>query len=356
MPFSDVRAWVRGRARQLPGVAWRDAKIRELRSENRRLATALAMDEKVVEPEQSDGPSFARYVYAERRINAHLGDRNFPGRPNQIARKLKSYSFAQSHGVRIPGLLGLWDEPEDIPWDTLPDRLVIKSHTGAASRGVFPLRRVDGRWFVVTRPEPVEPTQIVERLTALVSAGRIGGPFFAQELIGEGRDDTLPTEIRVFGFYGEVGVVNVRRTTRLGDDAGTRTRRFLEDGRPGPLHSRHDEEISLPDVFEAAVDVGRRLSLHIPRAFVRVDLLDGGGEVVFGELTPRPGGPHYFGAEHDLLLGELWEKAQARVLNDVFEGSDYSLKFGQGPRELTIGDRQYIPDEGWISSSPGESE
>ena len=349
----SVSAWARGRAKRLPGIAWRDAKIRELRAKNRRLAATLSDVEKLAEPEQTDGPSFARYVYAERRINAHLGERNYPGRSNQIARKLKSYSFAQSHGVRIPKLLGLWDAPEDIPWDSLPDQLVLKSNTGASSRGVFPLRRIDGRWYVVTRPEPIEPAAIVERLTGLARDLLVEGPFFAQELIGEGRDDTLPTEIRVFGFYGEVGIVNVRQTTSMGDNAGTKSRRFLEDGSPGSRHRRHDDTISRPHTFDAAVEVGRRLSLHIPRAFVRIDLLDGGDEVVFGELTPRPGGPHYFGAEEDLRLGELWERAQARVLNDVYDGSDHTLRFGPGPRELTIGDRLYLPDQGWVAPSGG---
>ena len=41
---------------------------------------------------------------------------------------------------------------------------------------------------------------------------------------------------------------------------------------------------------------------------------------------------------------------KARVLNDVIDGSDYSLKFGDGPRELVIGDRQYLPDKGWLTS------
>ncbi len=349
VPRRYVRGWVRTRARRLPPVAWRDAKIQELRTEKRRLAAALSAAEKRAEPAQNEAPSFARYLYASRRINAHLGRRNVPGRGNQIARKLNSYSFAQSHAIRIPTLLGLWDTPEDIPWDELPDRIVLKSHTGASSRGVFPLRRIDGRWFVVTRPEPIEPTEIVEQLTSLVRARRIDGPFFGQELVGAGRDDALPTEVRVHCFYGEVGVVNVRRATSHGDNAGTRTRRFLPDGSPGPPHRWHSDDVELPDAFHTAVDVGRRLSTHIPRAFVRIDLLDDDGDVVFGELTPRPGGPHYFGPEYDQRLGELWERAQARVLNDVFDGSDYSLKFGPGPRELTIGDRLYVPDQGWVA-------
>ena len=161
-------------------------------------------------------------------------------------------------------MVGLWDTPEDIPWDDLPDQVVLKSHTGASSRGVFPLRRIDGRWFVVTRPEPIEPAEVVEQLTALAREGRIDGPFFGQQLIGEGRDDALPTELRVYCFYGEVGVVNVRRATSHGDNAGTRARRYLPDGSPGPRHLRHDDDIELPDVFHTAVDVGRRLSTQSP--------------------------------------------------------------------------------------------
>jgi hypothetical protein len=326
-------------------VAWRDAKIRDL-------TAALSRVEKDLAAQRSgkaDTPSFARYIYADRRINAHLGERNIPGRSNQIARKLRAYSFAQSHGVRIPQMLGLWERPEDIPWDDLPDHIVLKSHTGAASRGVFPLRRVDGRWTVVTRDEPIEPAEIVARLVKLLQDGQVGGPFFGQELIGGGRDNTLPTEVRVFGFYGEVGMANVRRATSHGDNAGTKVRRFLEDGTAGPRHPLHDDAIVLPHIFEAAVDIGRRLSTRVQRPFVRIDFLDDDGEVVFGELTPRPGGPHYFGAEDDLRLGEIWERAQARVLNDVIDGSDYSLKFGDGPRELVIGDRPYLPDQGWLA-------
>ena len=143
----------------------------------------------------------------------------------------------------------------------------------------------------------------------VASTGRI----FGQQLIGEGRDDALPTEIRVFCFYGEVGVVNVRRAHEP-----RRQRRHEDSPIPPRRESRappsawHDDDIELPDVFHTAVDVGRRLSMHVPRAFVRVDLLDDDGDVVFGELTPRPGGPHYFGPEDDRRLGELWERAQAR--------------------------------------------
>ena len=342
---------MRSLVRQLPPVARRDEKIRRLRSKNRRLDAALSAAEKLAQPTESDAPSFARYVYAARRINAHRVGRSVPGGANQIARKLNSYSFAQSHGVRIPTLLGLWNTPADIPWDDLPDQIVLKSQTGAASRGVFPLRRIDGRWFVVTRDEPIEPAEIVTQLSDLIRDRRISGPIFGQELIGAGRDNALPAEVRVFGFYGEVGMANVLRRAMHGSNAGTRSRRYLEDGSPGPRHHLHfpEDDTGPPESFETAVEIGRRLSAQIPRPFVRIDFLDDDGDLVFGELTPRPGGSNYFGPEDDGRLGELWERAQARVLSDVIDGSDYSLKFGDGPRELVIGDRQYLPDQGWLA-------
>ena len=330
-------SWARSRARKLHALAWRDEAIRKFREERARYGTAAA-----------DEPSFFRQMYADRRINAHMADRNLPDRGNLVARKLKAYSFAQSHGVRIPVIHGIWDSPEEIRWDDLPDGVVIKTHTGAFSRGVFPLRRNHRAWTIVTQHEPVSSDEIVERLRQLTAEGRIGGPYFAEELLGGGRDNALPTETRIFAFYGEVGMVNVRKPTDHGNPDGTAIRRFLEDGTPGPLHPSHDETLQPPALFDELVAVGRRLSLSIPRPFCRIDLYDVDGEVVFGELTPRPGGSQNLGPETDLRLGELWERAQARLLNDVIDGADLRLRFGPNPRELQVGDTgTYVADQGW---------
>ena len=330
-------SWARARARKVHALAWRDETIRRLTDERAGFGTA-----------EADLPSFFRQMYADRRIHAHMGDRNFPDRGNLVARKLKGYAFAQSHGVRIPIIHGIWDTPEEIRWDDLPDDVVIKTHTGAFSRGVLPLRRSHGAWTIVTHFEPISSEEIVERLRGLADAGRVGGPFFAEELLGGGRDNALPTEARIFGFYGEVGMVNVRRPTDHGNPQGTAIRRFLEDGTPGPIHPSHDDSLESPDLFDELVSVGKRLSLSIPRPFCRIDLYDVDGEVVFGELTPRPGGSQNLGPETDHRLGVLWERAQARLLNDVIDGADYGLQFGPQPRGLRVGDSGlYLPDQGW---------
>jgi len=298
---------------------------------------------------QADVPSFFRHAYADRRIFRHMRAHVDIDDPADLfGHKLSGYSFAQSHGLRIPVLHGLWDEPEHIAWDELPDRTVIKPHTGHHSHGVFPLRRHSGEWTIVTKTGPTSPTAVVEQLRQLTAERKIGGPYFAEELFGGGEGNVLPTEVRVFTFYGEVGLVNVRKSSDHGNIEGVAICRFLEDGTPGPVHPHHDDSITPPANFDELVAVGKRLSLAIPRPFVRVDLYDLDGEVAFGELTRRPGGSQDLGAATDRRLGELWEKAQARLFSDLIDGASFSLSYGLGPRELMIGDRAYVPPHGWV--------
>lgn len=332
-------SWARARARNLHAIAWRDRTISRLQAERELLG----------QPE-ADVPSFFRHAYADRRIFRHMKAHVELDDPADLfGRKLAGYSFAQSHGLRIPVLHGLWDEPEDIGWDELPDRTVIKPHTGHHSHGVFPLRRHADEWTVVTRTEPTSPTAVAERLRRLTDEGKISGPYFAEELYGGGEDDVLPMDVRVFTFYGEVGLVNVRKSSDHGNSAGVSVSRFLEDGTPGPVHPLHDDSITPPANLEELVAVAKRLSLAIPRPFVRVDLYDIDGDVAFGELTRRPGGSQDLGTATDRRLGELWEKAQARLFSDLIDGASFSLSYGPEPRELMIGDRAYVPPQGWVS-------
>jgi hypothetical protein len=320
-------------------LAWRDETIRTLRTDHQQLVEQLA----------AATPSFLQHTLADRRIDAHMSDRNFPDRGNLVARKLKSYAFAQSHGVRVPTIYGLWDKPEDIDWPSLPDEVVIKSNTGASTRGVFPLRRMDGAWSIVTKSSPIASEDIVARLRSRHAERQIGGPFFAEELLGGGRDNRLPDEVRVAAFYGEIAHVVLRQVPDHGNTRTVKARRVSIDGAALDGDEQTDD-LAVPGNLDEIVDVARRLSSCIPRPYVRVDLYDIAGEVVFGELTPRPGSPK-LGADLDRRLGELWEEAEARVLNDVIDGGDYRMRFGPGPRELRVGDvGVFGPERGWADA------
>ena len=292
-------------------------------------------------------PSFRRYIYAERRIADHLKRLDDSDRGHLVTRKLKSYAFARSYGVDVPDVFGVWDLPQDIVWDELPDAVVIKSSQGTAARGVTPLRRMEDGWTMVTTTESVDPAEIVSGLNALQADDKVAGPYFAEQLLGGGAGNALPVDVKVHAFYGEISHVLLRRVTVHRDGDATAFRVILPDGTdPGPIVRglRHDHEIPVPSNLDELMEVARRMSLGIPRAFVRVDLYDIDGRVVFGELTPRPGHLMDYGPKQDQRLGHLWERAHARVMNDALGGAGFSMRFGPGPRELIVGGQPYVPD------------
>ena len=337
--LSAVTSFLRSAFRRLPQVLRRDERIATL---ERQLTIDAEREER-----SFDVPSFRRYIYAERRIADHLRQLDDSDRGHLVTRKLKSYAFARSFGVDVPEIFGIWDRPEDIAWAELPDHVVVKSAKGTAARGVIPLRRAEDGWSTVTSTETIDPPEIVHGLTALEAAGRVGGPYFAEELLGGGAGNALPVDVKVHAFYGVISHVLLRRVTVHRDSAATAFRVILPDGTdPGPIVRGlvHDHAIPVPPNLDELMEAGRRMSLGIPRAFIRVDLYDIDGRIVFGELTPRPGHLMDYGPKEDERLGHLWEQAHARVMNDALGGAGFAVRFGPGPRELVVGGQTYVPD------------
>jgi len=336
-----VTSFLRSTFRRLPQVSRRDERIASL---ERRLATEADRQER-----SYDVPSFRRYIYAERRVAEHMHTLDHSDRGQIVTRKLKSYSFATSYGVEVPEVFGIWDRPEDISWDELPDAVVIKSARGTYAHGVTPLRRAEDGWTTVTTTTTSDESAIVRRLTGLETRGLIDGPYFAEELLGDGA--ALPVDVKIHAFYGEISHVLLRRVTVHRDKDATAFRVILPDGTdPGPIVRGlvHDHTIPVPSNLDELMEVARRMSLGIPRAFVRVDLYDVDGRVVFGELTPRPGHLMDYGTEQDERMGHLWEQALARVQNDAIDGAGFAMRFGPGPRELMVGGQPYVPDGAFL--------
>ena len=334
-----MTSFLRSAFRRLPQVSRRDERIDDLERQ-----LELEADRE----ERSYGvPSFRRYIYAERRIADHSRRLDDTDRGQFVTRKLKSYSFARSYGVYVPDVFGVWERPTDITWNELPDAVVIKSAKGTAARGVTPLRRTEHGWTTVTTTETIDPTKIVHRLSALEADGKVGGPYFAEELLGGGVGNALPVDVKVHAFYGEISHVLLRRVIVHRDADATAFRVILPDGSdPGPIVRglHHDHAIPVPSNLDELMEVARVMSLGIPRAFIRVDLYDIDGRVVFGELTPRPGHLMDYGPKQDERLGHLWERAHARVMNDALGGAGFAMRFGPGPRELMVGGQPYVPD------------
>lgn len=308
--------------RRLPPVASRDRLIARLRRRVRRLER--------VNRRLLDQPSFRIRVGEERRLRAREKEIGAPSRSVIAGGKFHVYDLARSHGITVPEQFGRWESIEDIPWSELPDQVVVKAAHASTSRGVVPLLRVDGGWRRATHDTIETDEQLSADLGALVGAGQIRGPFSAEAFLDSDGAGTPPIDVKCFAFYGEVPIILLRRSRDFGNPAATRHRIIDVHGNDliDRFHGKATQrDIPVPGALDDIVDTARRFSLALRTPFSRIDLYDVGGQIVFGEVTPRPGNA-WFGAELDVQLGDAWERAQARLWRDVAGGMAREPEWG----------------------------
>jgi hypothetical protein len=246
--------------------------------------------------------------------------------------KFRVQDLVQSHGVDVPRRFGRWDRAADIAWDELPDLVVIKSRRGSTSRGVLPLRRADGGWQIISHDgEVLSGEQVSALLATRVEDGRIAGPFGAEEFLDEdGTGTHPPMDVKVYTFYGEAPMVLTRRVIKHGDPEAT-FRIIDRHGRDvGDIYSGNpvDQTMELPSRLTETVEAAERLSLAIRAPFSRLDFYNVNDRIVFGEVTPRPGGPQWFGPDLDAVLGDAWERALVRFARDIADGVSPEFQWG----------------------------
>ena len=317
-----VRArFLRSAFRRIPPVARRDERIAHLADRSKALDRELR---RLIE-----GPSFQVRLNEERRLRTLEFELGAPSRSVIAEGKFHVYDLVSSHGIDVPEQLGRWEDPSDIPWDDLPDAVVIKSAFGAASRGVLPLHRVDGGWRIATHEDTITSEQIVADLLALAAQETIRPPFGAEEYLDDG-SGSPPVDIKVYAFYGEAPLAQLRRVDQHGQ--GGAAFRIIDRHGSDLIDTYRDQptdpSIPLPGALDGIFDVAQRVSLAVRAPFSRIDLYDIKGRIVFGEVTPRPGTPGWFGRELDVALGEAWERAQVRLWRDIADGMSHEPEWG----------------------------
>jgi len=335
-----MSASIRSMFGRLPPVARRDERItklnrriarlkrrvEELGDENARLQQQLASGELLTRP------SFRARIHQERRLRALEVEMRVPS-PNVIRHgKFYVYDFARSHGFDVPERYGQWDDPADIAWDELPDLVVIKSAHSTASRGVFPLRRTGAGWEVITHDMVMTTEELTATLADLAAKGDAKPPFGAEEFIDQdGSGGRLPIDVRALTFYGDVHLVALRRPLQHGNKESTSWRYVDRSG--ADVLDQHpslvvDQTIPVPTALDELCESASRLSVAMRAPFSRIDMYQVGDRTIFGEVTPRPGGPQWFGREVDVKLGEAWERALIRLARDVTGGMSPEPEFG----------------------------
>ncbi len=185
-------------------------------------------------------------------------------------------------------LLGVWDDAAEIDWAGLPDSFVLKANHGS------------GLNLIVRDRSTVDVASVTEQMNTWLEtdyssmAGethyrRISRRLLAEELVVSTGGD-LP-DYRCYCFDGVVGLISINI-----DRATDHRRLYVDrDWNPMPFEidkPRPDRELERPAILDQVVSIAE--SLAAPFFFVRVDLFEAKGSVIFSELTFIPAGGMHF--------------------------------------------------------------
>ena len=214
---------------------------------------------------------------------------------------VREYVAEKGYGDKLVPLLGVWERAEDINWDALPDKFVLKCNHGCAYN------------IVVSDKSKLDKAATVKKLNSWlkedfgafnieVHYSKIKRRLITcEEFLGESI-----TDYKFFCFNGEPHCIYV--STDLIHDRQAQIGFFYLDGKKMPLH-RDDytdiPEVTFPPFYDEMKRAAEVLCKDFP--FVRVDFFIANNTWYFAELTFTPGaGMMPFNPEeYDLEWGNM---------------------------------------------------
>lgn len=203
----------------------------------------------------------------------------------------------------------LWQgkNPEEIPFDELPEKFVIKTNHGSA----YVILVEDKMQLDQKRIRQKLKKWLDENFCQETALGiawgykHINPTIFIEEFIGE--NGKVPVDYKFYCFCGQVEVVTIHFDRFIEHKTKTFDRNFE------PREFSYDfkqwgGEFQRPASWYAMVRLAESLAEGFD--FIRVDLYTSENRIFFGELTPYPGGiaTKFLPASEDHLLGRKWGK------------------------------------------------
>lgn len=182
--------------------------------------------------------------------------------------------------------LGVWDKPEDIEWDKLPDQFVLKTTHGGGSTGVV----------ICQEKASFDKAKAVSKLNASLNMDlyRLNREWpyknVRKRVIAEKYVNPAPSvkdlpDYKFFCFEGEVKAMFVA-TERQKSCVDVKFDFFDENYCHLPFKQGHEHATEIPSKpksFELMKQLSSKLSNGFPH--VRVDFYEVDGKPYFGEMT-----------------------------------------------------------------------
>lgn len=198
-------------------------------------------------------------------------------------------------------LLHVTENPEEIPFDSLPKEYVIKANHGS------------GWLIIIDKNHHPHRGEIISECTSWMSKtfrkeqlewaySRIKPMILVEKLLQD--RDHIPEDFKFFMFHGKLKMIQVHHgrffdhTMSYYDDQMKRMKNVARFKKEGP-------DIQRPEGFSEMVGLAEAISK--PFDFIRVDMYNIQGKIFIGELTLYPtSGTHPYDRDFDYELGSYW--------------------------------------------------
>lgn len=208
--------------------------------------------------------------------------------------------------------IGVWNKPEDIEWDKLPDQFVLKTTHGGGNTGVVICK--DKATF--DRQKAIDKLnkslkQDIYRTLREWPYKNVPRRVLAEQYIDPVPDVKDLPDYKWYCFNGVpkyCQVIQNRTTTETIDFYDTEWKHQDFIGLMpiiGPKFSFSDTKPACPEHLETHLRIARELSKDIP--FSRIDLYETGENTYFGEITfyPMSGMGIFEPDQYNELLGQM---------------------------------------------------
>ncbi len=205
-------------------------------------------------------------------------------------------------------VLGVWDKPEEIDFDSLPNRFVLKTSHGGGSNGVLICKdkKSLNRGMVIKRMQKAMK-QNIYKVNLEWPYKNVPRKIFAEQYVEDSSEETDLPDYKWYCFNGEPKFCQVIKNRRVHEtidffDTEWKHQEFIGLN-PNVEHA--DVIPPRPLHLERQINLARVLSTNIP--FARVDLYEINGKIYFGEITfyPASGMGRFRPERYDLILGKM---------------------------------------------------
>ena len=204
--------------------------------------------------------------------------------------------------------LGVWDKPEDIEWDKLPNQFVLKTTHGGGSTGVVICKNKSE----FDKQEAIKKLNVslkmdVYRLLKEWPYKNVRKRIIAEKYImpAEGLKDL--SDYKWYCFNGEPKFCQViqERTSKETIDFFDTDWNHQEFVGLNPKAGQAVVPPIRPEPLDVQIQIASRLSHNIP--FSRIDLYEVGNHVYFGEITfyPMSGLGSFKPIQYNDILGQM---------------------------------------------------